>query len=252
MGLLEKFEHSMERLVEGTVGGMFRQNLQPAEIGKKLQKAMMGSKRVSVGSTIVPNDFVVKLNPKDFEQFADYSTALARQMESFLAQVAGEHHFTVIDRIRVQIEQDDSVRRRTPDISAAIKDTRGQRESPPRRAQEPADRTAAFAVARGSGAEPRFQLVVTSGVATGRSFRVPPGSSTAGRSSDNHFVIDAPDVSRKHARFELSSGRLRVYDLNSTNGTRVNGDAVRISDLESGDQIALGHQILRVSVNRKS
>jgi hypothetical protein len=238
----------MERLVEGTVGGVFRQNLQPAEIGRKLRKAMTGSKRVSVGTTIVPNDFVVKLHPKDFSQFADYSTALARQMESYLAQIAGENRYTVVDRIRVNILEDDSARRRNPEIVATIKDSRGSRDMSSTRSAEPADRTAAFQVARDQTPAPAFQLNVISGAAQGQTFRIPNGSSTLGRSSDNAFVIDAPDVSRKHAKFECSSGRLRVYDLNSTNGTRVNGDAVRISDLEHGDELTLGNQVLRVSM----
>lgn len=252
MGLLARFEHSMERLVEGTVGGVFRQTLQPAEIGKKLEKAMSGSKRVSVGSTIVPNDFVVTLHPKDFEQFSDYSSALARQMEAYLAQVAGEHKYTVIDRIRVRIEQDESVRRRSPNVVATIKDVRGSRESNHLPSAQPADRTAAFNVARNEQPKSAFQLTGVAGIVAGKTFLIPAGSSTVGRSSDNNLVIDAPDVSRKHAKLEFSSGRLRVYDLNSTNGTRVNGDAVRISDLDAGDEICLGHQILRVSSSRSS
>jgi pSer/pThr/pTyr-binding forkhead associated (FHA) protein len=241
----------MERLVEGTVGGVFRQTLQPAEIGKKLQKAMTGSKRVSVGTTIVPNEFVVKLHPKDFAQFADYSTALSRQMESYLAQVAGENRYTVVDRIRVNIREDESARRRSPEITATIKDSRGIREPATTRPAEPADRTAAFVVAREQAPSQTFQLSVISGAAQGTTFRIPNGSSTLGRSSDNAFVIDAPDVSRKHAKFEFSSGRLRVYDLNSTNGTRVNGEAVRISDLEHGDELTLGNQVLRVSMTTR-
>jgi hypothetical protein len=241
----------MERLVEGTVGGMFRQTLQPAEIGRKLRKAMTGSKRVSVGTTIVPNDFIVKLHPRDFAQFADYSTALARQMESYLAQIAGENRYTVVDRIRVNILEDESAHRRNPEIVATIKDARGSREASSTRPAEPADRTAAFVVARDQAPTPAFQLSVISGAAQGQTFRIPNGSSTLGRSPDNAFVIDAPDVSRKHAKLECSSGRLRVYDLNSTNGTRVNGDAVRISDLEPGDELTLGNQVLRVSTSAR-
>jgi hypothetical protein len=248
VGLLDKFEHSMENLVEGTFGSVFRQTLQPAEIGKKLERAMTGNTRVSVGTTLVPNDFVVKLHPKDFAQFAEYTSALARQMESFLAQKASQNRYTVVDRIHVSIEQADNVRRRSPDITASIKDSRGAGAAPRLPKPEPADRTAAFTVAREPAASRSFQLQGISGQATGKTFTVPPGSSTIGRAPGNALTIDAPDVSRKHAKLEFSSGRLRIYDLNSTNGTRINGDAVRISDLEAGDEITLGNQVLRVTV----
>jgi pSer/pThr/pTyr-binding forkhead associated (FHA) protein len=42
---------------------------------------------------------------------------------------------------------------------------------------------------------------------------------------------------------------VRIYDLNSTNGTRINGEAVHISDLQPGDEIRLGSQVLLLSVN---
>ena len=59
-------------------------------------------------------------------------------------------------------------------------------------------------------------------------------------------MLNAPDVSRRHARLERSGSHLRIYDLNSTNGTRVNGEAVHISDLEPGDEIRIGGQALSV------
>ena len=55
MKLLEKFESSIERLVEGTTGSLFNQPLQPADIGRRLERSMDSGKVASVGSTIVPN-----------------------------------------------------------------------------------------------------------------------------------------------------------------------------------------------------
>ena len=68
MGLLDRFEQTLERLLEGTTGALFRQKIQPAEIGKKLERAMLDNQRPSVGSSIVPNAYTVRLNPKDFAQ----------------------------------------------------------------------------------------------------------------------------------------------------------------------------------------
>ncbi|HEV2072461.1 MAG TPA: FHA domain-containing protein, partial [Thermomicrobiales bacterium] len=76
--------------------------------------------------------------------------------------------------------------------------------------------------------------------------------STIGRSPENDVVLDAPDVSRRHARIERNGKHLRIYDLNSTNGTRVNGEAVHISDLEPGDEIRLGGQTLTVTSDGSS
>jgi pSer/pThr/pTyr-binding forkhead associated (FHA) protein len=247
MGLLDRFEQSMERLMEGTVGTIFRQSIQPAEIGKKLERAMLSQQRASMGSKIVPNAYVVRLNPKDYAQVADYSAGLSRQMESWLAQFATQRRFTVLDRITVAIEEDERVGRRNPAVDATITD-RSHRPSQaaPRRPTQPVDATAAFSVPTRQPKHDDLRLRAESGAFSGQVFTIPEGSSTIGRAPDNTVVLNAPDVSRRHARLERAGSHLRVYDLNSTNGTRVNGEAVHISDLEPGDEIRIGAQSLTV------
>lgn len=65
---------------------------------------------------------------------------------------------------------------------------------------------------------------------------------TLGRAAECDIVIDDPSVSRAHARFELEGGRWRVTDLDSSNGTTCNGQALRPWSphlLEAGDIIGL-------------
>ena len=247
MKLLSRFEHGIERLMEGTSGSLFRQQLQPAEIGRKLERTMLAKKRASVGTPLVPNHFVVRLHPKDYVQFAEYSHGLARQMEAWLAQVATQRNLSVIDRITVKIAEDPGARRRSPVIDATIRDSRAV---PSASRPSPAQPTAAYrAVA--PAMEIGTVLQVFEGVLAGEEIPLEDGTTTVGRAPDNRIVLDAADVSRRHARFELSRGRLRVHDLNSTNGTRVNGDPVRVSDIEDGDEILIGGQRMVVSVRAR-
>lgn len=63
-------------------------------------------------------------------------------------------------------------------------------------------------------------------------------------------VIDSREVSRRHLRFECKAGRFTVQDLNSANGSRLNGQALkpyRPLRVRQGDLIALGSVELRVS-----
>lgn len=248
MSLLDRFEQSMERLMEGTIGTVFRQSMQPAELGKRLQRAMVEQRRVSVGTTIVPNRFVVHLHPKDFSQFAEYQQGLSRQMETWLAQVATERNYSVLDRIQVTLHEEPSAPRRMPRIEAAITDMHQPRPTPMVRPQPriaPAQATETFQPVR-SGTPGDLLLRVTSGIAVGKDFVLAFGSSTIGRSPENALIIDSPDVSRRHARFEYAGGQARLYDLNSTNGTRVNGEAIRVTDIFPGDTITLGSQEMRL------
>src|ERR671914_582241 len=62
---LDRFEQFFERIVEGTIMRFFRSPIQPAEIGRKLERAMEDGRLVSVGSTLVPNDYQVEMHPQD-------------------------------------------------------------------------------------------------------------------------------------------------------------------------------------------
>ena len=61
-----------------------------------------------------------------------------------------------------------------------------------------------------------------------------------GRDPQNDIVLDDRRVSRKHAEVRLRLGRYTLYDLQSTNGTYVNGRRVAEIVLSDGDRIAVG------------
>lgn len=61
-----------------------------------------------------------------------------------------------------------------------------------------------------------------------------------GRRSDNDVAIPNLSISGKHARICLEDGKAFLEDLNSTNGTYVNGEVVKRRSVHSGDDIILG------------
>ena len=73
-------------------------------------------------------------------------------------------------------------------------------------------------------------------------FRLPPGTvKTVGRTARADFVLDAALVSRLHCRLTAdASNQLIVEDLDSTNGTLVNGKAVSRAVLRGGDIVTIG------------
>ena len=75
-----------------------------------------------------------------------------------------------------------------------------------------------------------------------KTFRVMPGGiRTVGRSTGADFIVDAPLVSRVHCRLTaLPDGGLEVRDLESTNGTFVNGQRVQTARVLPGDRIGVG------------
>ena len=79
-----------------------------------------------------------------------------------------------------------------------------------------------------------------------KTFRILAGAMrTVGRATGADFIVDAPLVSRVHCRLTvLPGGDLEVKDLDSTNGTFVNGQRVQTSRLASGDTLQVGRMEL--------
>ena len=75
-----------------------------------------------------------------------------------------------------------------------------------------------------------------------KTFRIMPGGvRTLGRATGADFSLDGALVSRIHCRLvALPGGGLEVRDLESTNGTFVNGKRVQTARLASGDRILIG------------
>jgi pSer/pThr/pTyr-binding forkhead associated (FHA) protein len=79
-------------------------------------------------------------------------------------------------------------------------------------------------------------------------FRLPAGSvKTIGRSTGAEFIVDAALVSRLHCQLTATKDSLHVKDLDSTNGTFVNGKRVTDAELKDGDKLAVGRVELMVS-----
>jgi class 3 adenylate cyclase len=76
---------------------------------------------------------------------------------------------------------------------------------------------------------------------------LPEGITRVGRSDENDLVLEGDRVSRHHARLHVEAGVLRLEDLGSRNGTRVNGAPVQGSHvLQSGDTVTMGEHTLTV------
>jgi pSer/pThr/pTyr-binding forkhead associated (FHA) protein len=72
-------------------------------------------------------------------------------------------------------------------------------------------------------------------------FRILPGNiKTVGRATGADFIIEATLVSRVHCRLTAGATELEVVDLDSTNGTFVNGERVDRALLKIGDRLGVG------------
>ena len=90
----------------------------------------------------------------------------------------------------------------------------------------------------------RPRLLVTAGPSKDSTIPLPDGEATVGRDPSNAVAIVDPSVSRKHCLLsKAEDGRFQIRDLDSRNGTFVNGLLVKEQWLRHGDEIATGDSI---------
>lgn len=85
------------------------------------------------------------------------------------------------------------------------------------------------------------ELVIITGDAAGSRFELEKEVTTAGRDEVSDVLLDDVSVSRHHAIFtRTASGRVTLRDLNSLNGTYVNGARVEETTMHSADEVQIG------------
>jgi pSer/pThr/pTyr-binding forkhead associated (FHA) protein len=91
---------------------------------------------------------------------------------------------------------------------------------------------------------PEVTFQVIDGIDKGRVYRELPTPVTIGREEGNLLRLNDERVSRYHAKVQFDNGEIILTDLESTNGTRVNGNVVTIRRLRPGDRIGVGRSLL--------
>jgi len=91
---------------------------------------------------------------------------------------------------------------------------------------------------------PAVTFQVLEGIDKGRVFRDLNTPVTIGREEGNMLRLNDERVSRFHAKVQHDNNEIILTDLESTNGTRVNGNVIQIRRLRPGDRVGVGRSLL--------
>jgi hypothetical protein len=94
-------------------------------------------------------------------------------------------------------------------------------------------------------------LSVLEGLERGRIYHNLATPITIGREEDNVIQLNDERVSRVHAKLQEDRGQVLLTDLNSTNGSRVNGHPVQLRVLQPGDHLQIGRCTLLFGTNEQ-
>ena len=190
---------------------------------------MANGKVVGTASLDVPNRFTARLNPADFERFAAFRGAVERDVAAYLDRRADEQGLRPLGRISVELASDPSVARSMVKADAIFE------EAAPVEPSAELQRTSRFEPVAPSA--PRRTLVLTA--EDGQELRVDQPV-RIGRGVDNDLVLRDVRVSRHHAAIEPVADGWVVRDLNSTNGTYIEGQRVNEVRVSGAAELALG------------
>jgi hypothetical protein len=245
VSVLRSIEQKIEGLFEGLFGRAFRTNVQPVELARKLVKEMEDHRTVSVSRVYVPNEYTVYLSTVDREQFADYESSLRVELQDYLAEHARREGYVLLTPPNVLIETDDDLS--MGEFGIATRMVQGDR---PTQAPAPAQHVEPGAtmiyrprtplspdVPAGEVALAQELVTLTVG---GKRRELTSRRVVIGRSKDCDVQLADPNASRRHAELRQEGSAYWLIDLDSTNGSSVNGHRTARAKLDSGDVITIG------------
>ncbi|MBM4143337.1 MAG: FHA domain-containing protein [Lentisphaerae bacterium] len=90
------------------------------------------------------------------------------------------------------------------------------------------------------------ELTILSGNRLGETFEIEANRAGIGRAADNLVVLNDPSVSGHHCVILRDGSKYTLRDLNSTNGTRLNGEFADEARLKTGDVLRTGEVEIRI------
>ncbi|MED5527658.1 MAG: DUF3662 and FHA domain-containing protein, partial [Actinomycetota bacterium] len=250
MGLLQKFEDSLDRVVNGAFAKAFKAEVQPVELAAALQRDV--DDRASVldrDRTVIPNVFHVELSDHDYKRLAVFKDALAAELATLVTTYAGEQHYTLLGEVRVTLSEDDELEtgifRVRSEAKAEVTSRAGvveaAEQAPPAAAAAapvepeatsgPGEQRAAQSH-ESSGGQPRLEV-------GGQAYPLLRAITLMGRGTDADIRVEDPGVSRKHCEIVVGNPAI-IRDLKSTNGTFVDGIRIDECTLTEGAIVTLG------------
>jgi hypothetical protein len=254
MNPLKSVENIISSLVEGTFGRLFRTEVRPMELARKLAREMDVHRTVSVSRVYVPNEYSVWLSPADRERYDGVEHEVIDELCAYLLEHARREDLIMASPPHISFHTDERLSLGEFGIQARL--TRPPGEQPEQHAPAPPAPAPIEREEHGEtmiySSSERLRAPVEDAQARrvpqrallavgGRRLLVPSGGGTIGRSRDCDVVLDDAGISRRHAEIRPGPDGWTVADLGSTNGVRVNGAEVRGAyALAPGDRVELG------------
>lgn len=209
MGLLDSFEKGLERAVNSAFAKTFRSGIQPVEIASALRSEL--DKKAAVVSRdriLAPNTFTVRLSAADDERMRTLGGALGQELDTLVHAHARSQGYSFAGPVSIVLVQDEQLSTGTLRVESATAEGR----------------------------------VAWRGVldVEGKRYPIVKSRTVIGRGSDADITISDAGTSRKHVEILWDGERAMVRDMQSTNGTMLNGRKVAEAALPPDSTVTIG------------
>lgn len=205
-----------------------RGSLHPNEIQSQLITVMEDQALIDGGggTLIAPDRFYIHVNPRDHSELFEKYPEFVEILRDDLIEVARSHDLILYEEPTIIFIPNAEIKRR--DVVIRAKQSAEKHESTQALAITSVD------LARLEQA-PSAELIIDQ-----RHIPLKSPLLHIGRHRNNDIIIDDMVVSRHHAQIRWRKGEHILIDLNSQNGSYVNGQTVSEKSLKSGDVITMG------------
>ena len=110
MGIFDRVERKLDRVINGAFARAFRAEVQPVEIAAAMRRAM--DERAAIvgkGRTLVPNVFSIELDPSDYDRLTQYEDVLAQELIASVEEHVESQRYTAGGPLAVEFTRSDDL-----------------------------------------------------------------------------------------------------------------------------------------------
>jgi len=248
VGIINRVEHGLARAVHGAFAKAFKSEVQPVEIASAIRRAMDDrAALMGHGRSMVPNLYTIELSQTDYERLGDYEDDLSDDLVAAAQEHADSQGYQPGGPLEVALVEGEGLETGVFRVRPATAKQAGREHGAREQVAAAAHSSTGTAIdeAPVPRAVPRSNPSARPWLdIAGDRYPLLGSLTTLGRDESADIVVDDPGVSRRHSEIRVTTDGphlvTSIRDLNSTNGTFVNGERISSQRLQDGDRLTIG------------
>jgi len=230
MGIITKIEEKLAEIVEKPFKG--KKGIDPLSIEIALKKKIEAKRKNVFGKTGIPNKYAVILDEPLYKEYKPFLDEMKGTLQKSLCDWMREKGYEMYEDMLLEFKKGE-LSGSPFSVHVSYGRARGEKETASEDREAPINHVE----------EQKGQMIGRlTDQRTGNRYPVYCDGAVIGRGKDCDIRLTDLSVSERHARISFNSGKFRIEDMGSSNGTRVNRVKINNKILSAGDRINIGEK----------